>query len=58
MSLPKNTANIPKDVDKGWFMFFVTILNHMYWVLGATLGGVFGSLITIKLEGLGFVTII
>lgn len=54
MSLPKNTANIPKDVDKGWFMFFVTILNHMYWVLG----GVFGSLITIKPEGLGFVTII
>ena len=22
------TANIPEDVDKGWFMFFVTLLNH------------------------------
>lgn len=49
------SADIPKDVDKGWFMFFVTLLNHMYWVFGATMGGIFGSLITIKLEGLDFV---
>lgn len=27
----------------------------MYWVSGATMGGIFGSLITIKLEGLDFV---
>lgn len=49
------SADIPKDVDKGWFMFFVTLLNHMYWVSGATMGGIFGSLITIKLKGLDFV---
>ena len=49
------TADIPKDVDKGWFMFFVTLLNHLYWVFGATMGGIFGSLITVKLEGLDFV---
>lgn len=49
------TADIPKDIDKGWFMFFVTLLNHLYWVFGATMGGIFGSLITIKLEGLDFV---
>lgn len=29
------TANIPADVDKSWFMFFVTLLNHCYWVVGA-----------------------
>ena len=33
------TANIPEDVDRGWFMFFVTLLNHCYWVSGATIGG-------------------
>lgn len=27
----------------------------VYWVSGATMGGIFGSLITIKLEGLDFV---
>ena len=25
------TAQIPPDVDRGWFMFFVTLLNHFYW---------------------------
>lgn len=49
------TANIPQDVDKGWFYFFVTLLNHSYWVFGATLGGVCGSLIHFNTEGLEFV---
>jgi len=49
------TANIPKDVDKGWFMFFVTLLNHLYWFFGATIGGVFGSLVKFNTNGLEFV---
>ena len=49
------TAEIPEDVDKSWFMFWVTGLNHFYWVFGATLGGIFGSLITCNTEGLDFV---
>ena len=49
------TAQIPEDVDKGWFMFFVTLLNHFYWFFGATLGGLFGSLIAFDTEGLDFV---
>lgn len=49
------SVDIPKDVDKGWFMFFVTILNQSYWVTGATLGGIFGSFINFNTEGLDFV---
>lgn len=49
------TAEIPEDVDRGWFMFFVTLLNHFYWFSGATLGGIFGSLIHFNTEGLDFV---
>lgn len=49
------TADIPRGVDKGWFMFFVTLLNHFYWFFGATLGGIFGSLIHFDTEGLDFV---
>lgn len=49
------TAEIPEDVDRGWFMFFVTLLNHVYWFSGATLGGIFGSLIHFNTEGLDFV---
>lgn len=49
------TANIPEDVDKGWFMFFVTLLNQCYWFLGSTMGGICGSLIHFNTEGLDFV---
>ena len=49
------TADIPKNVDRGWFMFFVTLLNHLYWFSGSTLGGIFGSLIHFNTEGLDFV---
>lgn len=49
------TAQIPPDVDRGWFMFFVTLLNHFYWFSGSTLGGVFGGLIQFNTEGLDFV---
>lgn len=39
------SADIPEDVDKGWFMFFVTLLNQFYWVASATIGGLIGSLL-------------
>ncbi|MFB5679004.1 azaleucine resistance protein AzlC [Paenibacillus terreus] len=49
------TANIPQGVNKGWYMFFVTLLNHGYWVIGATIGGLFGALVQVNMEGLEFV---
>lgn len=49
------TADIPNDVDEGWFLFFVTLCNHFYWFFGAALGGIFGSLIHFNTEGLEFV---
>ncbi|MBQ7962703.1 MAG: AzlC family ABC transporter permease [Clostridia bacterium] len=49
------SVDVPEDADKGWFMFFVTLLNHTYWVTGATLGGIFGSFISFNTEGLDFV---
>lgn len=49
------TAVIPEGIDRGWFYFFVTLLNQIYWVGGATLGGLFGSVIPFETEGLDFV---
>lgn len=51
------TANIPDGVDRGWFMFFVTLLNQIYWVTGATLGGIVGSYLPFSTEGISFVMI-
>ena len=49
------TADIPEDVDCGWFMFFVTLLNQFYWVASATTGGIIGSLLKINTDGISFV---
>lgn len=49
------SARMPETVDKGWFMFFVTLLNHIYWVGGATLGAIIGSFISINTKGIEFV---
>lgn len=49
------SVKIPENVDKGWFMFFVTLLNQLYWVSGSTIGGIAGSLISFDTEGLDFV---
>ncbi len=48
------TAEPPEGVDRKWFMFFVTLLDHGYWILGATLGGIFGKLLQFNTQGLDF----
>lgn len=49
------TANIKEGVDKGWFMFFVTLLNYLYWVSGAVMGGLLGDVIQFDTKGIEFV---
>ncbi len=49
------SAEIPDGVDKNWFMFFVTMLDQLYWVAGTALGAVFGSFIKFNTKGLDFV---
>lgn len=45
----------PKDVDRNLFLFFITLLNHGYWIFGSVLGGLLGSMISFNIEGLDFV---
>lgn len=49
------SVSVPKGVDKGWFYFWVTVLNQSYWVLGATCGALLGALIKVESGGLEFV---
>lgn len=46
---------IAPDIDKGWFMFFVTLMDHLYWIFGANMGSLMGSFIGFSTEGLDFV---
>jgi len=49
------TANIPEGIDRGWFMFWVTLLNQSYWVIASALGGIAGNFIPFDTTGIDFV---
>ncbi len=48
-------ARIPPEVDRGWFYFYVSLLNHLFWVAASALGGLAGSLIPFETKGMEFV---
>lgn len=48
------SAEPPCEVDRGLFYFYVSLFNHIYWIAGATLGGIFGSLIPFEIRGFDF----
>lgn len=47
-------AKIPPHLDKGWYMFFVSLYLHVYWVVGAATGNLFGSILPFDLKGVEF----
>ena len=49
------TAEAPEGVDKGWFLFFITLLDYLYWTVSATGGGLIGSLLKFDTSGISFV---
>lgn len=49
------SAQPPSDVDRGWFMFFVSLFNQIYWIIGSTAGALFGTMIKFSTEGIEFV---
>ena len=49
------SAEPPEGVDRGWFMFFITLLDQLYWVASAGLGAVVGSVLPFSTEGVDFV---
>ena len=44
-----------KGIDRGWFMFFITLLDQFYWVASAGLGAVVGSVLPFSTKGVDFV---
>ncbi len=49
------SQDAPENVNKGKFYFCITLLNHLYWISGCTLGAVFGLLIPFNSKGIEFV---
>lgn len=44
----------PEGVDKGWFYFFVTLLDYLYWVAGSAIGGLLGAALPFDTKGIEF----
>ena len=51
-SMPEDTGQSEKE--RRLLMFYVSVLDHFYWILGSTLGAVAGALIPFDLEGVSF----
>lgn len=49
------TAQVPPGADRGWYLLWITWLDELYWVLGATAGGLAGAVLSFHLRGLDFV---
>ena len=44
----------PDNVDKQWFMLFITLLDYIYWIAGSAIGGILGSFLSINIKGIDF----
>ena len=49
------SAEPPEGVDRGWFMFFITLLDQIYWVASAAMGAALGAVLPFSTEGVDFV---
>lgn len=48
--------DLTKGVENRHFYYFlVSVLDHCYWIMGCTLGAVFGTNVTFNSEGIDFV---
>ncbi|HKM00368.1 MAG TPA: AzlC family ABC transporter permease [Mobilitalea sp.] len=45
----------PKGIDRKWFLFFISILDHSYWIAGSLLGGIIGTIFELNTKGIEFV---
>jgi 4-azaleucine resistance transporter AzlC len=50
-----STIKPPEGVDHKRFAFIVTLMDHIYWVLGSFVGGLLGYLVDFNTKGIDFV---
>ena len=48
------TTKIPSGVNEAKFLFAISILDHLYWILGSAIGAIAGTLLPISSEGIEF----
>ena len=48
------SAKPPEGMDKKWFMFFIALMDQLYWIAGTAIGALAGSLISFDSTGIDF----
>ena len=48
------SAKPPEGMDKKWFMFFIALMDQLYWIAGTATGALAGSLISFDSTGIDF----
>lgn len=48
------SADLPEHIDRKQYYFFVSLLNHCYWVAGSLIGGLLGNIIPFDTTGVDF----
>lgn len=48
------TVDVPEEVERAPFYFWVSFLDYLYWVGGTLMGSLFGSLLTFNTTGVDF----
>ena len=48
------SVRVPEGMDKKWFMFFIALMDQLYWIAGTAIGALAGSLIPFDSTGIDF----
>ncbi len=48
------STEFPKDTDKNTYMLMVSLINQLSWIMGCTLGALFGKAVVFDTKGLDF----
>ena len=48
------STEYPAYVDKGQCMFYIALLDHIYWIVGSVIGAAAGALIPFDFKGIDF----
>ncbi len=49
------STKAPLEVSEKWFYFYISLLNHIYWITGSILGAILGGVLRFETRGLEFV---
>ena len=48
------SPTLPATVDTRGYYLWVSLFNHLYWIVGSTAGGILGSFLPFSTEGVAF----